>query len=243
MASEDPSMAGLIVCEDVWKVYRVGDVEVQALRGINLTIERGEFVAVMGTSGSGKSTLMNLLGCLDQPSRGRYELDGLDVASAKPDLLAELRNRQIGFVFQNFNLIPRTSALENAQLPLFYRGVSLKDQRQRAAAALQRVGLAGREQHYPSQLSGGQQQRVAIARALVGAPSILFADEPTGNLDTASSREIMGILETLNREDGITIILVTHEPDIAAYASRELIMKDGQIVQDVRRPPRVSVLP
>lgn len=236
-------MAGLIVCQDVWKVYRVGDVEVQALRGINLTIERGEFVAVMGTSGSGKSTLMNLLGCLDQPTRGRYELDGLDVASAKPDLLAELRNRQIGFVFQNFNLIPRTSALENAQLPLFYRGVSIKEQRQRAAAALQRVGLAGREQHYPSQLSGGQQQRVAIARALVGAPSILFADEPTGNLDTASSREIMGILEELNREDGITIILVTHEPDIAAYASRELIMKDGQIVQDVHRTPRLSVVP
>ena len=236
-------MSGLIVCEDVWKVYRVGDVEVQALRGINLTIERGEFVAVMGTSGSGKSTLMNLLGCLDQPTRGRYELDGLDIASAKPDLLAELRNRQIGFVFQNFNLIPRTSALENAQLPLFYRGVSIKEQRQRAAAALHRVGLAGREQHYPSQLSGGQQQRVAIARALVGAPSILFADEPTGNLDTASSREIMGILDELNREDGITIILVTHEPDIAAYASRELIMKDGQIVQDVRRASRVSVVP
>ncbi len=235
-------MAGLIVCQDVWKVYRVGDVEVQALRGINLTIDRGEFVAVMGTSGSGKSTLMNLLGCLDQPTRGRYELDGLDVASARPDLLAELRNRQIGFVFQNFNLIPRTSALENAQLPLFYRGVSIKEQRRQAAASLQRVGLAGREQHYPSQLSGGQQQRVAIARALVGAPAILFADEPTGNLDTASSREIMGILEELNRKDGITIILVTHEPDIAAYASRELIMKDRQIVQDVRRAPHLSAV-
>ncbi len=235
-------MADLIVCEDVWKVYRVGDVEVQALRGINLTIERGECVAVMGTSGSGKSTLMNVLGCLDQPTRGRYALDGLDIASAKPDLLAELRNRQIGFVFQNFNLIPRTSALENAQLPLFYRGLSIKEQRQRASAALQRVGLAGREQHYPSQLSGGQQQRVAIARALVGAPSILFADEPTGNLDTASSREIMDILEELNRADGITIILVTHEPDIAAYAGRELTMKDGQIVQDVRRAPHLSIV-
>ncbi len=235
-------MAPLIVCEDLWKMYRIGDVDVQALRGINLTIDRGEFVAVMGTSGSGKSTLMNLLGCLDQPTRGRYELDGLDVSTAKPDVLAELRNRQIGFVFQNFNLIPRTSALENAQLPLFYRGVSIKEQRRQAAAALQRVGLAGREQHYPAQLSGGQQQRVAIARALVGAPSILFADEPTGNLDTASSREIMDILEHLNREDGITIILVTHEPDIAAYASRELIMKDGQIVQDVRRAPHLSVV-
>lgn len=235
-------MSGLIVCEDLWKIYRIGDVEVPALRGINLTIDRGEFVAVMGTSGSGKSTLMNLLGCLDQPSRGRYHLDGLDVSKAKPDLLADLRNRQIGFVFQNFNLIPRTSALENAQLPLFYRGVSIKEQRRQAAAALQRVGLAGRELHYPAQLSGGQQQRVAIARALVGAPSILFADEPTGNLDTASSREIMDILEHLNREDGITIILVTHEPDIAAYASRELVMKDGQIVQDVRRAPHLSAV-
>ena len=235
-------MAPLIVCEDLWKIYRVGDVEVQALRGINLTIDRGEFVAVMGTSGSGKSTLMNILGCLDQPTRGRYELDGLDVATAKPDLLAELRNRQIGFVFQSFNLIPRTSALENAQLPLFYRGLSIKEQRKQAAAALQRVGLAGREQHYPTQLSGGQQQRVAIARALVGAPSILFADEPTGNLDTASSREIMNILEELNRQDGITIILVTHESDIAAYASRELVMKDGQITQDVRRAPHLTVV-
>ena len=235
-------MAPLIVCEDLWKIYRIGDVEVQALRGINLTIDRGEFVAGMGTSGSGKSTLMNLLGCLDKPSRGRYRLDELDVSTANPDLLADLRNRQIGFVFQNFNLIPRTSALENAQLPLFYRGVSIKEQRRQAAAALQRVGLAGREQHYPAQLSGGQQQRVAIARALVGAPSILFADEPTGNLDTASSREIMDILEHLNREDGITIILVTHEPDIAAYASRELVMKDGQIVQDVRREPHLSAV-
>ena len=235
-------MAPLIVCEDLWKIYRVGDVEVQALRGINLTIDRGEFVAVMGTSGSGKSTLMNILGCLDQPTRGLYQLDGLDVATAKPDLLAELRNRQIGFVFQSFNLIPRTSALENAQLPLFYRGLSIKEQRKQAAAALQRVGLAGREQHYPTQLSGGQQQRVAIARALVGAPSILFADEPTGNLDTASSREIMNILEELNRQDGITIILVTHESDIAAYASRELVMKDGQITQDVRRAPHLIVV-
>ena len=236
-------MAPLIVCEDLWKIYRVGDVEVQARRGISLTIDRGELGAVMGTSGSGKSTLMNILGCLDQPTRGRYQLDGLDVATAKPDLLAELRNRQIGFVFQSFNLIPRTSALENAQLPLFYRGLSIKEQRKQAAAALQRVGLAGREQHYPTQLSGGQQQRVAIARALVGAPSILFADEPTGNLDTASSREIMNILEELNREDGITIILVTHESDIAAYASRELVMKDGQITQDVRRAPHLTVVP
>lgn len=235
-------MAPLIRCENIWKIYRVGDVEVQALREIDLTIDRGEFVAVMGTSGSGKSTLMNILGCLDQPTRGRYQLDGMDVGTAKRDVLAELRNRQIGFVFQSFNLIPRTNALENAQLPLFYRGVSLKEQRKQAAAALQRVGLSGREHHYPSQLSGGQQQRVAIARALVGTPALLFADEPTGNLDTASSREIMEILAELNREDGITIILVTHEPDIATYASRELIMKDGQIVQDVRRASHLSVV-
>lgn len=235
-------MAPLICCENIWKIYRVGDVEVQALREIDLTIDRGEFVAVMGTSGSGKSTLMNILGCLDQPTRGRYQLNGMDVGTAKRDVLAELRNRQIGFVFQSFNLIPRTNALENAQLPLFYRGVSLKEQRKQAAAALQRVGLSGREHHYPSQLSGGQQQRVAIARALVGTPALLFADEPTGNLDTASSREIMEILAELNREDGITIILVTHEPDIATYASRELIMKDGQIVQDVRRASHLSVV-
>jgi putative ABC transport system ATP-binding protein len=235
MTDQEDGMAPLILCENIWKIYRVGDVEVQAVREINLTIDRGEFVAIMGTSGSGKSTLMNLLGCLDQPTRGRYELDGMDVAKAKPDLLAELRNRQIGFVFQSFSLIPRTSALENAQLPLFYRGVSLKEQRKQAAVALQRVGLSGREHHYPSQLSGGQQQRVAIARALAGTPSLLFADEPTGNLDTASSREIMEILADLNREYGMTIILVTHEPDIATYASRELVMKDGRIVQDVRR--------
>jgi putative ABC transport system ATP-binding protein len=235
-------MGALIFCEDLWKVYRVGDVEVQALRGIDLSIDRGEFVAIMGTSGSGKSTLMNILGCLDQPTRGRYVLDGMEVASAKPDHLAVIRNRQIGFVFQNFNLIPRTSALENAQLPLFYRGLSLKEQRLQAAAALARVGLAGREHHYPTQLSGGQQQRVAIARALVASPAIVFADEPTGNLDTESSREIMGILDRLNREDGITIILVTHEADIAGYASREIIIKDGQIVQDLRRAPHLTVV-
>ena len=236
-------MAPLIVCEHIWKIYRLGDVDVQALREVNLTVDRGEFVAIMGASGSGKSTLMNILGCLDQPTEGRYQLDGTDVGTAKPDLLAELRNRQIGFVFQSFNLIPRTSALENAQLPLFYRGVSLKEQRRQAAAALRRVGLSGREQHYPAQLSGGQQQRVAIARALVGSPSLLFADEPTGNLDSTSSREIMDILVELNREDGMTIILVTHEPAIATYASRELTMRDGQIVHDALRTPHLSVAP
>jgi len=224
-------MSSLIVCEDIWKIYRIGDVEVQALRGLSLTIEQGEFVAIMGSSGSGKSTLMNILGCLDQPTRGRYHLNGIEVGDLRPDRLAEIRNQQIGFVFQSFNLIPRTSALENAQLPLFYRGLSLKEQRAQAAAAIQRVGLSGREHHYPTQLSGGQQQRVAIARALVTSPSLLLADEPTGNLDTTSSQEIMGILQGLNRE-GITVILVTHEADLAAYASREVVIKDGRVLSD-----------
>ena len=224
-------MSPLIVCEDLWKVYRVGDVEVQALRGLSVTINQGEFVAIMGTSGSGKSTLMNILGCLDQPSKGRYQLGGVEVKGLQPDQLAEIRNRQIGFVFQSFNLIPRTSALENAQLPLMYRGLPLKEQRALASAALERVGLKGREHHTPTQLSGGQQQRVAIARALVTSPSLLLADEPTGNLDTRSSLEIMEILEGLNR-DGITVILVTHEVDIAAHAAREIVIKDGQVLSD-----------
>lgn len=224
-------MSALIICEDIWKIYRVGDVEVQALRGLNLTIQRSEFVAIMGSSGSGKSTLMNILGCLDQPTKGQYRLNGIDVGHFQPDRLAEIRNQQIGFVFQSFNLIPRTSALENAQLPLFYRGLPLKEQKSLASAALQRVGLGGREHHSPTQLSGGQQQRVAIARALVTSPSLLLADEPTGNLDTQSSQEIMEILEGLNRE-GITVILVTHEIDIAAYASRQITIKDGQVLGD-----------
>ena len=224
----------LITCKDLWKIYRLGDVEVQALRGASLDIARGELVAIMGASGSGKSTLMNIIGCLDIPTRGSYWLDGLDVAQASQDKLAEIRNRKIGFVFQNFNLIPRTSALENAQLPLFYRGLSLREQRAKAAAALARVGLAGREHHYPAQLSGGQQQRVAIARALVSEPAILLADEPTGNLDTESSREIMTLLDGLNRKDRLTVIVVTHETDIAAYSARQLLVKDGQIVSDRR---------
>jgi putative ABC transport system ATP-binding protein len=227
----------LIVCQDLWKVYRLGDVEVQALRGVSLSIEHGEFMALMGTSGSGKSTLMNLLGCLDTPTKGHYWLDDRDVASASQDDLADIRNRQIGFVFQSFNLIPRTSAMENVQLPLFYRGLSLREQRARAADALDRVGLVGRDQHFPSQLSGGQQQRVAIARALVTNPAILLADEPTGNLDTESSREIMAILADLNRRDGLTILVVTHDSDVAAYTSRELLMKDGQLVGDRHRMP------
>jgi len=225
-------MGALILCEDVWKVYRLGDVDVQALRGVSLGIERGEFVAVMGASGSGKSTLMNLLGCLDTPTSGAYWLDGRDVGRASQDELAELRGRQIGFVFQNFNLLPRTSALENVQLPLSYWGLPLREQRARAAAALARTGLSNRDRHYPSQLSGGQQQRVAIARALVASPSILLADEPTGNLDTESSQEIMEVLARLNREDGLTVLVVTHETQVAAYAAREIVVKDGQIVSD-----------
>jgi putative ABC transport system ATP-binding protein len=230
-------MGSLIVCEDLWKIYRLGDVEVQALRGLSVAIEQGEFVALMGASGSGKSTLMNVLGCLDVPTKGHYRLGGRDVASATQDELAEIRNRQIGFVFQNFNLIPRTSALENVQLPLFYRGVPLRDQRVRAAEALNRVGLAGHKHHFPSQLSGGQQQRVAIARALVAAPAILLADEPTGNLDTESSQEIMGILADLNRRDGLTVLVVTHDSDVAAYTSREVLLKDGHLVGDRYRIP------
>lgn len=234
-------MGALILCEDIWKIYRVGDVDVEALRGLNLIIRRGEFVAIMGSSGSGKSTLMNILGCLDQPTKGQYRLNGIDVGHLQPDRLAEIRNQQIGFVFQSFNLIPRTSALENAQLPLFYRGLPLKEQKSLASAALQRVGLSGREHHSPTQLSGGQQQRVAIARALVTSPSLLLADEPTGNLDTQSSQEIMEILEGLNRE-GITVILVTHEVDIAAYASREIVIKDGQILSDRMTEGRSQVV-
>ncbi len=233
-------MGHLIDCQDIWKIYRLGDVDVQALRGLTVQIGRGEIVAIMGASGSGKSTLMNIIGCLDAPTRGQYLLDGTDVGGLDADALAEIRNRQIGFVFQSFNLIPRTSALENVQLPLFYRGLSLREQRRQSAEALARVGLEGREHHHPSQLSGGQQQRVAIARALVSGPSILLADEPTGNLDTESSREIMAVLEGLNRQDGITVLLVTHEPDIAAYAARQIVMKDGQVLED-RRTGAVAV--
>jgi putative ABC transport system ATP-binding protein len=234
-------MHSFIQCDDIWKVYRLGDVDVQALGGLSLRIEKGEFVAVMGSSGSGKSTLMNILGCLDRPTKGRYRLEGRDVGELQSDQLADIRNREIGFVFQSFNLIPRTSALENAQLPLLYRGLPLTEQRARAVRVLQRVGLAGREHHYSTQLSGGQQQRVAIARALITSPSLLLADEPTGNLDTQSSREIMTMLDALNGE-GITIILVTHEADIAAYARREIVLKDGKVLSDrMTKPSTQSV--
>jgi putative ABC transport system ATP-binding protein len=222
-------MAALIHLDNVHKRYAMGEVEVHALRGLSLTIERGDFVAVMGPSGSGKSTLMYILGCLDRPTSGRYLLDGIDMGSRSPDELAELRNRYIGFVFQNFNLLARTSALENVELPLIYSGMPIAQRTQRAQAALEELGLAGREHHYPSQLSGGQQQRVAIARAIVNDPPLLLADEPTGNLDDQSSRELMEVFVALNRQ-GKTIVMITHETDIAAYAKRMVMLRDGNVV-------------
>jgi putative ABC transport system ATP-binding protein len=214
------------------KVYTVGDIEVPALRGIDLEICRGEFVAVMGASGSGKSTFMNILGCLDRPTRGAYFLEGQEVGSLSPDAWAHIRNRKIGFVFQGFNLLPRTSALENVELPLMYNGARSSERRERALKALCLVGLEERVHHNPNQLSGGQQQRVAIARALVNRPSLLLADEPTGNLDTKTSAEIMELLRHLNGDEGITIVLVTHEADIAAYTGRQVHFRDGVVILD-----------
>src|SRR5581483_3173181 len=228
---------------DLEKTYRLGEVEIQALRGINLSIERGEFLAIMGASGSGKSTLMNILGCLDRPSAGQYLLEGADVAALDDEALAEIRGRRVGFVFQSFNLLARASAAENVELPLFYTGAA-DDGPRRAADLLRMVGLAGREQNHPNQLSGGQQQRVAIARALVNNPAILLADEPTGNLDTQNSNEIMAIIRRLNREQGLTIILVTHEAEVAAYADRVITLRDGKVISDqitaVRQPVTVG---
>jgi putative ABC transport system ATP-binding protein len=219
--------------EDVQKTYRTGEVDVHAVRGVSLEIARGEFVALMGSSGSGKSTLMNILGCLDRPTSGRYFLDGEDVSSLDRDQLADVRNRKLGFIFQNFNLLARTSALENVELPLLYGTERLSNVqlRERAERVLEAVGLQGRGEHHPSQLSGGQQQRVAVARALINDPEVLLADEPTGNLDSRTSVEMMGIFQDLNQK-GITIIMVTHEPDIASYARRNVVMRDGRIVSD-----------
>jgi putative ABC transport system ATP-binding protein len=224
----------LIEAHDLGKIYQTGEVAVEALRGVKVSIDAGEFVAIMGPSGSGKSTFMHILGCLDKPTSGLYHLDGQDVGKMNRDQLANLRNHKLGFVFQTFNLLPRTTALENVELPLLYNGGSAKERHVRARARIQQVGLQGREHHHPNQLSGGQQQRVAIARALINDPPVLLADEPTGNLDSHTSVEIMGIFQRLNREHGITVILVTHEPDVAAYSSRIIHFRDGQIVKDER---------
>jgi putative ABC transport system ATP-binding protein len=227
-------MSAVIEINDLVKDYKLGDVPVHVLKGISLEIERGDFVAIMGPSGSGKSTLMNILGCLDKPTSGVYKLDGISVGGLDRDELAVIRNEKIGFVFQQFNLLARTSAAENVELPLMYTDTPTAERCQRALKALQAVGLAGREEHHPSQLSGGQQQRVAIARSLVNDPRIILADEPTGALDSKTSVEIMAIFQRLNRESGITMIVVTHEPDIAAYANRNIHFKDGKLQLDER---------
>ena len=238
-APPSPAPPPTILVEGVHKIYVMGETQVHALRGVSLEVEPGGFVAIMGASGSGKSTLMNILGCLDRPSSGRYVLDGTDVSRLDKRSLAHIRNRKLGFVFQGFNLLPRTTALENVQLPALYTSITKKDRLARATQALQLVGLANRADHFPSQMSGGQQQRVAIARALVNRPSILLADEPTGNLDSRTSVEIMSVFQELN-DDGLTIILVTHEHEIAQFAKRVIVFRDGRIRRDdvVQNRPR-----
>ncbi|HVI96348.1 MAG TPA: ABC transporter ATP-binding protein [Anaeromyxobacter sp.] len=232
-------MPALIEIDRIVKTYIMGDVSVEALRGVSLAIDDGEFVAIMGASGSGKSTLMNVLGCLDRPTSGSYQLGGEEVSRLSAERLASTRNRVIGFVFQSFNLLARTSALENVELPLLYAGVHARERHARAMEALRRVGLGDRADHHPNQMSGGQQQRVAIARALVNAPRLLLADEPTGNLDSRTSEDVMRIFQELGRT-GITVVLVTHEPDIAEYAARVITMRDGLILSDERRTPRAA---
>jgi len=231
------SAAGpLMVLEDVTKVYHMGDVDVHALRGVSLKVQAGEFIAIMGASGSGKSTLMNIIGCLDRPTTGRYLLNGDEVSQLDRYALARVRNRTLGFVFQSFNLLARTSALENVELPLLYGGVGTRERHERSRHALERVGLGDRVDHHPNQMSGGQQQRVAIARALVANPKVMLADEPTGNLDTATSVEVMAIFQELCRS-GITVVLVTHEADIARYAGRVVLMRDGLMQSDLAQEP------
>src|SRR5687767_11729760 len=234
LLAQMPESRPVIQLDHIHKTYTMGDVDVHALRGVSLTIREGEFVAIMGASGSGKSTTMNIIGCLDRPTRGTYILDGEDVSQLSKDERADIRCQKIGFVFQGFNLLSRTSALENVELPMLYLGVDAAQRRQRATEALAAVGLAGREQNHPNQLSGGQQQRVAIARSLVNDPALILADEPTGNLDSRTSVEVLEIFQRLNRERGITLILVTHEHDIAEYADRVIVFKDGKIKRDYR---------
>ncbi len=230
----------LIQIDHLVRIYKLGEVEVHALRGVSIEVTKGEFVAIMGASGSGKSTFMNILGCLDKPTKGTYILDNIDVGSLMRDELAFIRNKKIGFVFQGFNLLSRTTALENVELPLFYSSVTNKERKERSIEALRKVGLEDRIYHYPNQLSGGQQQRVAIARALVNDPSIVLADEPTGNLDSRTSVEVMEVFQKLN-ELGITIILVTHEPDIASFAKRHVVFRDGKIKSDkINANPRIA---
>ncbi len=235
-------MAALVEIEDVRKTYTMGDNVVHALDGVSLTVREREFVAIMGSSGSGKSTLMNILGCLDRPTSGRYRLAGKLASDLGVNELAEIRNQLLGFVFQNFNLLARTSALENVELPLVYAGVPGKERARRAAEALERVGLGKRLDHTPAQLSGGQQQRVAIARAIVSRPKLILADEPTGALDSKTTIEVVALLQALAKE-GITIAMVTHEPDVAAYASRMMVMKDGKLVSDEEQTPEIAVVP
>jgi len=232
LLAQVPEAPPVIQLDHIHKTYTMGDVEVHALRGVSVSIRAGEFVAIMGASGSGKSTTMNIIGCLDRPTRGTYILDGEDVSQMSKDQRADIRCQKIGFVFQGFNLLSRTSALENVELPMLYLGVDAAQRRQRAMEALAAVGLAGREQNHPNQLSGGQQQRVAVARSLVNNPALILADEPTGNLDSRTSVEVMEIFQRLNRERGITLVLVTHESDIAQYADRVIVFKDGKIKSD-----------
>jgi putative ABC transport system ATP-binding protein len=232
----------LLALEQLTKMYRMGEEDLYALKGVTLAIEQGEFVAIMGTSGSGKSTLMNILGCLDRPTSGHYWLEGRDIAKLDVNDLAEIRNRTIGFVFQSFNLLRRTSAQENVELPLLYAGVSARERHVRSGEALDRVGLSTRKGHHPNQLSGGQQQRVAIARALINRPRIILADEPTGNLDSRTSVEVMALFQELG-STGITVVVVTHESDIAAYADRTIVMKDGLVTADERHERQVARTP